>query len=159
MTRGIRCNCLCPGTVHTPSLDERIAANAAAAGSADAAMAAFVGRQPMGRLGTAKEIADLAVYLAGNSAQFVTGQTLVIDGGLTLWHRGDARRPPPAAGRPATRPVGWSVVARRTGHRCAFPPGDPLPWSQRHRYPVPGIPLAFLRTCTKRRDPWRVRRH
>ena len=66
------------------SLDERIAANAAAAGSADAAMAAFVARQPMGRLGTAEEIADLAVYLAGDSAQFVTGQALVIDGGLTL---------------------------------------------------------------------------
>ncbi len=84
VTRGIRCNCLCPGTVHTPSLDDRIAANAAAAGSADAAMAAFVARQPMGRLGTAEEIADLAVYLAGDSAQFITGQAVVIDGGLTL---------------------------------------------------------------------------
>jgi 2-keto-3-deoxy-L-fuconate dehydrogenase len=84
VTKGIRCNCLCPGTVHTPSLDERIAANAAAAGSTDAAMAAFVARQPMGRLGSAAEIAALAVYLASDAAQFVTGQSVVIDGGLTL---------------------------------------------------------------------------
>ncbi|WP_428538352.1 SDR family oxidoreductase [Rhodopila sp.] len=84
VTRGIRCNCLCPGTVATPSLDERIAANAAAAGSVDAARAAFVARQPMGRLGSAEEIAALAVYLAGGDAQFITGQAMVIDGGLTL---------------------------------------------------------------------------
>jgi len=84
VTKGIRCNCLCPGTVHTPSLDERIAANAAAAGSVQAAQAAFVARQPMGRLGTAEEIAALAVYLASDSAQFITGQAVVIDGGLTL---------------------------------------------------------------------------
>jgi 2-keto-3-deoxy-L-fuconate dehydrogenase len=84
VTRGIRCNCLCPGTVETPSLDERIAANAAAAGSIDAARAAFVARQPMGRLGTPEEIAALAVYLSGDDAQFITGQAIVIDGGLTL---------------------------------------------------------------------------
>jgi 2-keto-3-deoxy-L-fuconate dehydrogenase len=84
ITNGIRCNCLCPGTVGTPSLDERIAANAAAAGSVDAAHAAFVARQPMGRLGTPEEIAALAVYLASDDAQFITGQALVIDGGLTL---------------------------------------------------------------------------
>jgi 2-keto-3-deoxy-L-fuconate dehydrogenase len=84
VTKGIRCNCLCPGTVETPSLDERIAANAAAAGSMDAARAAFVARQPMGRLGTPQEIAALAVYLSGDDAQFITGQALVIDGGLTL---------------------------------------------------------------------------
>jgi 2-keto-3-deoxy-L-fuconate dehydrogenase len=84
VTRGIRCNCLCPGTVGTPSLDERIAANAAAAGSVDAARAAFVARQPMGRLGTPEEIAALAVYLSGDAAQFITGQAIVIDGGLTL---------------------------------------------------------------------------
>jgi 2-keto-3-deoxy-L-fuconate dehydrogenase len=81
---GIRCNCLCPGTVETPSLDERIAANAAAAGSIEAARAAFVARQPMGRLGTPEEIAALAVYLSGDDAQFITGQAIVIDGGLTL---------------------------------------------------------------------------
>jgi 2-keto-3-deoxy-L-fuconate dehydrogenase len=84
VTRGIRCNCICPGTVQTPSLDQRIAANAAAAGSTEAARAAFVARQPMGRLGTPEEIADLAVYLASDAAQFITGQAIVIDGGLTL---------------------------------------------------------------------------
>ena len=81
---GIRCNCICPGTVHTPSLDERIMANAAQAGSEEAARAAFIDRQPMGRLGTPEEIAALAVYLASDAAQFVTGQAVVIDGGLTL---------------------------------------------------------------------------
>lgn len=84
VTKGIRCNCLCPGTVETPSLDERIAANATAAGSVDAARAAFVARQPMGRLGTPEEIAALTVYLASDDAQFITGQAVVIDGGLTL---------------------------------------------------------------------------
>ena len=84
VSQGIRCNCLCPGTVHTPSLDERITANAAAAGSVEAAQAAFVARQPMGRLGTPEEIAALAVYLASDAAQFITGQSMVIDGGLTL---------------------------------------------------------------------------
>jgi 2-dehydro-3-deoxy-L-fuconate 4-dehydrogenase len=82
--QGIRCNCICPGTVHTPSLEERIAANAAQAGSMDAARQAFVDRQPMGRLGTPEEIAALAVYLASDAAQFVTGQSVIIDGGLTL---------------------------------------------------------------------------
>jgi 2-keto-3-deoxy-L-fuconate dehydrogenase len=84
VTQGIRCNCLCPGTVHTPSLDDRIAANAGSAGSVEAAHQAFVKRQPMGRLGTAEEIAALAVYLASDAAQFITGQAMVIDGGLTL---------------------------------------------------------------------------
>jgi 2-keto-3-deoxy-L-fuconate dehydrogenase len=84
VTRGIRANCLCPGTVHTPSLDERIAVNAGAAGSVDAARAAFVARQPMGRLGSPEEIAALAVYLASDAAQFITGQAVIIDGGLTL---------------------------------------------------------------------------
>ncbi|MEJ0019113.1 MAG: SDR family oxidoreductase [Acetobacteraceae bacterium] len=82
--QGIRCNCLCPGTVLTPSLEERIEANAAQAGSVQAAHKAFVDRQPMGRLGTPEEIAQLAVYLASDAAQFVTGQAVVIDGGLTL---------------------------------------------------------------------------
>jgi 2-keto-3-deoxy-L-fuconate dehydrogenase len=84
VNQGIRCNCLCPGTVETPSLGERIAANAASAGSVDAARAAFVARQPMGRLGTPEEIAALAVYLCGDDAEFITGQAVVIDGGLTL---------------------------------------------------------------------------
>ena len=82
--QGIRCNCICPGTVHTPSLEERIVANAAQAGSVEAARGAFIARQPMGRLGTPEEIAALAVYLASDAAQFVTGQAVVIDGGLTL---------------------------------------------------------------------------
>ena len=81
---GIRCNCLCPGTVLTPSLEERIVENATLAGSVQAARQAFVDRQPMGRLGTPEEIAALAVYLASDAAQFVTGQAVVIDGGLTL---------------------------------------------------------------------------
>jgi len=84
IAQGVRCNCICPGTVHTPSLEERIAANAAQAGSVDAARRAFVERQPMGRLGTPEEIAALAVYLASDAAQFITGQAVIIDGGLTL---------------------------------------------------------------------------
>jgi 2-dehydro-3-deoxy-L-fuconate 4-dehydrogenase len=82
--QGIRCNCLCPGTVLTPSLEERIAANAAQAGSVEAARQAFIDRQPLGRLAAPEEIAQLAVYLATDAAQFVTGQAVVIDGGLTL---------------------------------------------------------------------------
>ena len=82
--QGVRCNAICPGTVQSPSLDDRIAANAAAAGSVAAARAAFVARQAMGRLGTAEEIAALAVYLASDESQFVTGQALLIDGGISL---------------------------------------------------------------------------
>ena len=81
---GIRCNAICPGTVQTPSLDDRIAANAAAAGSLEAARTGFIARQAMGRLGTPEEIAALAVYLGSDETQFITGQTLVIDGGWTL---------------------------------------------------------------------------
>ena len=82
--QGIRCNAICPGTVQTPSLDDRIAANAAAAGSLEAARTGFIARQAMGRLGTPEEIAALAVYLGSDETQFITGQTLVIDGGWTL---------------------------------------------------------------------------
>ncbi|MFM7778393.1 MAG: SDR family oxidoreductase [Alphaproteobacteria bacterium] len=84
VAQGIRCNCLCPGTVDTPSLHDRIAANAAAAGSVEAARAAFVARQAMGRLATAEEMAALVLYLASDEAAFVTGQAIVIDGGWTL---------------------------------------------------------------------------
>ncbi len=84
ITRGVRCNCICPGTVQTPSLDERIAANAAAAGSVERAREAFVARQAMGRLGTPEEIAAAAVYLASDEAVFMTGQAMVVDGGITL---------------------------------------------------------------------------
>ena len=82
--RGVRANAICPGTVATPSLQDRIAANAGEAGSVDAARAAFIARQAMGRLGTAEEIAALAVYLASDESAFVTGQSIVIDGGWTL---------------------------------------------------------------------------
>ena len=84
ITRGIRCNCICPGTVQSPSLNERIAANAAAAGGLDAARAAFVARQPMGRLGTVEEMAALVVYLASDESKYMTGQAVVIDGGYSL---------------------------------------------------------------------------
>ncbi len=81
---GVRCNAICPGTVQTPSLDDRIAANAAAAGSLEAARTGFIARQAMGRLGTPEEIAALAVYLGSDETQFITGQAVVIDGGWTL---------------------------------------------------------------------------
>jgi 2-keto-3-deoxy-L-fuconate dehydrogenase len=76
--KGIRCNCICPGTIETPSMLER----AAAAGPGGREM--FVSRQPMGRLGTAEEIAALAVYLASDESAFTTGVAHVIDGGWTL---------------------------------------------------------------------------
>ena len=76
----IRANAICPGTVDTPSLGDRIKA----LGDETKARAAFVARQPMGRLATAEEIAGMAVYLASDEAQFVTGQTMIIDGGITI---------------------------------------------------------------------------
>ena len=80
--RGIRCNCVCPGTVETPSLRQRIGEQAAAQGVTVAeADAAFVARQPMGRLGHAAEIAALFAYLASDEAAFTTGAVHVIDGG------------------------------------------------------------------------------
>jgi len=80
--RGIRCNAICPGTVESPSLRDRIAAQAAASGQGvDAVQAAFVARQPMGRIGRAEEIAALAVYLASDESAFTTGTAQVIDGG------------------------------------------------------------------------------
>jgi len=75
--RGIRCNAICPGTVESPSLQDRLRAQ----GDFEAARAAFVARQPIGRIGTPEEIADLVVYLAG--ATYTTGQIHVIDGGWT----------------------------------------------------------------------------
>jgi 2-keto-3-deoxy-L-fuconate dehydrogenase len=80
VARGIRCNAICPGTVDTPSLRGRLAA----APDPDLALKNFLARQPMGRFGTAEEIAAAAVYLAGDESAFVTGQTLVLDGGWTM---------------------------------------------------------------------------
>jgi 2-keto-3-deoxy-L-fuconate dehydrogenase len=82
MTRGIRCNAICPGTVESPSLRERIQAQAKASGqTVEQVHAAFIARQPMGRLGKAEEIAMLAVYLASDESAFTTGTAQVIDGG------------------------------------------------------------------------------
>ena len=82
ITRGIRCNAICPGTVESPSLRDRISAQAQAAAQSTAQVeAAFVSRQPMGRLGRVEEIALLAVYLASDESSFTTGTAQVIDGG------------------------------------------------------------------------------
>jgi 2-keto-3-deoxy-L-fuconate dehydrogenase len=75
--QGIRCNAICPGTVDTPSLHQRLRDT----GDYEAALAAFKGRQPMGRLGKAQEIAALAAYLASDEAEFTTGAIHIIDGG------------------------------------------------------------------------------
>ena len=75
VTKGIRCNAICPGTVESPSLEDRLRAT----GDYDAAMKAFISRQPMGRLGRPEEIAELCVYLA--KAPYTSGQTHIIDGG------------------------------------------------------------------------------
>jgi len=79
--QGVRCNSICPGTVQSPSLEQRIRA---LPGSYDDNKAAFIARQPMGRLGEADEIAMLAVYLASRESAFVTGAEFKIDGGWTL---------------------------------------------------------------------------
>jgi 2-keto-3-deoxy-L-fuconate dehydrogenase len=80
VSKGIRCNAICPGTTDTPSLAVRMVAQ----GDLQKAMEAFVARQPMGRLGTPGEIAELAVYLASDESAFTTGQTHVIDGGWSI---------------------------------------------------------------------------
>lgn len=77
---GVRCNCICPGTVESPSLHERLRET----GDYDGAMAAFVARQPMGRLGRVDEIAALAVYLGSDESAYTTGQAHVIDGGWAI---------------------------------------------------------------------------
>lgn len=80
VTQGIRCNAVCPGTVESPSLQQRLRDT----GDYDAALKAFIARQPMGRIATADEIASLVVYLASDESAFVTGQTFTIDGGWSV---------------------------------------------------------------------------
>jgi len=80
VTKGIRCNCICPGTVESPSLHDRLHAT----GDFEKAMKDFVARQPMGRLATADEIASLVVYLGSDESAFTTGQPHIIDGGWSL---------------------------------------------------------------------------
>ena len=77
ITKGIRCNAICPGTVESPSLHDRLHAT----GDYEAAMKAFIARQPMGRIAKAEEIAELVVYLASDESAFTTGQAHIIDGG------------------------------------------------------------------------------
>ena len=77
---GIRCNAICPGTVQSPSLNERLAAT----GDFDKALQAFKDRQPMGRLGKPEEIAEMVCYLAGPGSAFTTGQALAVDGGWSI---------------------------------------------------------------------------
>jgi NAD(P)-dependent dehydrogenase (short-subunit alcohol dehydrogenase family) len=77
---GIRVNCICPGTIDTPSLHQRLAAFA----DPEEARKQFVARQPMGRLGTAEEVAKAALFLVSDDAGFVTGSTFSIDGGFTV---------------------------------------------------------------------------
>ena len=78
--QGIRCNAICPGTIATPSLEDRIAAQ----GGTDAVRQGFVARQPLGRLGTPEEIAAMALYLASDESSFTTGAIHLVDGGWTL---------------------------------------------------------------------------
>ena len=79
LRQGIRCNCICPGTVQSPSLDERINAFE----DPIKAREDFIARQPLGRLGTADEIAAITVYLASDESAYTTGQSFIIDGGIT----------------------------------------------------------------------------
>lgn len=80
VTKGIRCNAVCPGTVDTPSLGDRINANA----DPEEARKAFIARQPMGRLAQAEEIAPVVVFLASDESIFATGQFFTVDGGITI---------------------------------------------------------------------------
>lgn len=84
VSKGIRCNAVCPGTIVSPSLLGRVDDLGREVGGADKAMEMFVARQPMGRLGTAEEVAALCLYLASDESCFVTGQAFAIDGGITI---------------------------------------------------------------------------
>ena len=89
VAKGIRSNCICPGTVETPSLYDRMRAQ----GDIEKAKAAFIARQPMGRMAQPEEIAEMVIYLASDNSAFITGQALVIDGGWSI-------------SAPATVPIG-----------------------------------------------------
>ena len=83
--QGIRCNAICPGTIESPSLEERIATLSKQTGrSIQDVRQSFIDRQPMGRLGTAQEVAGLAVFLASDEARYITGQPHLVDGGMAL---------------------------------------------------------------------------
>jgi 2-keto-3-deoxy-L-fuconate dehydrogenase len=83
--QGVRCNAICPGTIESPSLDGRIDALAKTTGrSRNDTLKGFIDRQPMGRLGTAQEVAALAVFLASDESSYITGQPYLVDGGLAL---------------------------------------------------------------------------
>jgi 2-keto-3-deoxy-L-fuconate dehydrogenase len=83
--QGIRCNAICPGTIESPSLEDRIATASKETGkSLEAVRQDFIGRQPMGRLGTAQEVAALALFLASDEASYITGQAHLVDGGMAL---------------------------------------------------------------------------
>jgi 2-keto-3-deoxy-L-fuconate dehydrogenase len=83
--QGIRCNAICPGTIESPSLDERVAALSKETGrSIEAVEKDFVARQPMGRLGRPEEVAALALFLASEEASYITGQAHLVDGGMAL---------------------------------------------------------------------------
>jgi len=85
MKQGIRCNAICPGTVESPSLEERITEQSHRTGrSAEQVRQDFVGRQPMGRLGKPEEVAWLALFLGSDEASYVTGQAYLVDGGMAL---------------------------------------------------------------------------
>jgi 2-keto-3-deoxy-L-fuconate dehydrogenase len=85
ITKGVRCNCICPGTVQSPSLDARIETLADSSRKReDEVRQMFIERQPMGRLGTAEEIAAAALYLAGDESAFTTGTAMIVDGGWSL---------------------------------------------------------------------------
>jgi 2-keto-3-deoxy-L-fuconate dehydrogenase len=83
--QGIRCNAICPGTIQSPSFDQRVIATAERSGQTQAkTLADFIARQPIGRLGTAQEVANLALFLACDESSYITGQPHLVDGGMAL---------------------------------------------------------------------------
>ena len=83
--QGIRCNAICPGTIQSPSFDQRVVATAEKSGqSRDKTLEDFIARQPIGRLGTAQEVANLALFLACDESSYITGQPHLVDGGMAL---------------------------------------------------------------------------